>query len=854
MFKKKVGLMAIGALLTFGAVTTNLSLPYTTVYATSGTEKLEAILTQLSISQSQKQFIRDIYPGVVKSHQEQGILPSITIAQAILESSWGNSELAKEPNYNLFGIKAGNDWTGATYTKNTNEYVNGQLTTVPALFRVYNSYGESISDHGRLFTSSPWRANNYAEFLKAKDYIAASQALQKAGYATSPTYATTLQRVIEQYQLNALDDVSSTTNDSGTTGFRNNSSQAGLTMDATNALVYMENGVINPSITGVYAYNGSVYYVNAGRVDTALTGLVHDPVSQNWYYVENGKVATDFTDLVQHPENKEWFYVENGKINWTFNGVVHYTGNKRWFYVESGKINWKLTGLFVDQPTQSLVFIQSGEYMNQFTGLMQDPVSLEWYYVQNGKVDTTFTDLVQHPVNKNWYYVQNGKINWAFNGVVQYQINKQWYYVESGKINWGLNGLLLDQQTQDTVYIQSGGFNNTFTGLVQHQTTQEWLYVEEGKVNAAFKRIVQHQDNKRWFYVEDGKINWDVTGFVLDEVSQEVVYVQNGEYRANVSGLVQDTDTQDWYYLENGKARIDFTGLVQHPVNKVWFYVENGKINWNFTGLVQHQTNGRWFYVVNGQINWGHTGLVQHQTNGGWFYVVNGQINWGYTGVVDYQGTLYYVKNGQINWSFSGEYSTNKVLYTIANGVVVEQSEARLSKVIFIDPGHGGIDSGAYYYGIKESDLVLDVSKRLRTLLQDTGYSVIMTREDDTHVDFRTERSRIVNETNADIFISIHFNATGLGHGSSATGIETYWYQYDPEYQPKINQELHNDPVRLKNSEVLATALQSAVIQETGATNRGVRRETFAVLRETAKPAALIELGFMDNYAENQKN
>ncbi|CYT85671.1 cell wall hydrolase/autolysin [Streptococcus suis] len=187
---------------------------------------------------------------------------------------------------------------------------------------------------------------------------------------------------------------------------------------------------------------------------------------------------------------------------------------------------------------------------------------------------------------------------------------------------------------------------------------------------------------------------------------------------------------------------------------------------------------------------------------------------------------------------------------TAVGGTSVELPSTR-SYTVYIDPGHGGRDSGASYGGVHEKNLALSVSNKLRENLLQYGINVLMTRTGDYDVDFKTERSRMTNASNADLFISIHFNATGAGV-SNSTGIETYWYQYDPEYQPKINKEMHNNPTRLAESEILANKVQESLIKETGAVDRGVRRETFAVLRETAIPAILVELGFMDNPSELQ--
>ena len=184
-------------------------------------------------------------------------------------------------------------------------------------------------------------------------------------------------------------------------------------------------------------------------------------------------------------------------------------------------------------------------------------------------------------------------------------------------------------------------------------------------------------------------------------------------------------------------------------------------------------------------------------------------------------------------------------------GTQVELPSAR-SYTIYIDPGHGGVDSGASYGGVYEKNLALSVANKLKANLIQLGYQVLMTRTADYNVDFKTERSKMTNQSNADLFISIHFNSTGSA-SSDATGIETYWYQYDPEYQPKINATMHNDPTRLAESEILANQVQTSLISGTGAVNRGVRRDTFAVLRETAIPAILVELGFMSNPSDLQK-
>lgn len=137
--------------------------------------------------------------------QKLNILPSVTIAQAILESNWGKSSLAVEVN-NLFGIKTSKDWTGGVYTKTTKEQKpTGEVYTITADFRKYGSYLESIKDHDKFFVSTPWRRENYRKVLESKNYKTQALALRECGYATDLNYGTKLIQLIERLGLQQYD-------------------------------------------------------------------------------------------------------------------------------------------------------------------------------------------------------------------------------------------------------------------------------------------------------------------------------------------------------------------------------------------------------------------------------------------------------------------------------------------------------------------------------------------------------------------------------------------------------------------------------------------------------------------------
>lgn len=149
----------------------------------------------------QQAFIQKISRGAVEGMRKYGILPSVTMAQAILESGWGESGLTKASN-NLFGIKAGGSWSGDVVSYPTKEYVNGQYIDVTADFRAYDSPDASMEDHGAFLAG----LSRYANIIGVKDFREVCRLLQEDGYATAPNYADSLISIIGQYGLAAYDN------------------------------------------------------------------------------------------------------------------------------------------------------------------------------------------------------------------------------------------------------------------------------------------------------------------------------------------------------------------------------------------------------------------------------------------------------------------------------------------------------------------------------------------------------------------------------------------------------------------------------------------------------------------------
>lgn len=147
------------------------------------------------------EFIMRLSTAAVASAKATGVPASITIAQAALESGWGESALTKTGN-NLFGIKADSLWRGQTLTMNTKEFIKGQWVMVPALWRKYPSWQASIDDHAAFLKRNP----RYKACFSCNSAPAFAKALAQAGYATDPAYANKVIGLMKQHKLLDLDE------------------------------------------------------------------------------------------------------------------------------------------------------------------------------------------------------------------------------------------------------------------------------------------------------------------------------------------------------------------------------------------------------------------------------------------------------------------------------------------------------------------------------------------------------------------------------------------------------------------------------------------------------------------------
>lgn len=501
-----------------------------------------------------------------------------------------------------------------------------------------------------------------------------------------------------------------------------------------------------------------------------------------------------------------------------------YQENHHWRFYQDDKpaLNWKqIQGKWY--------------YFDQDGNRLHSTVYKGYAFDQDGvMIENSWTK-----VDNQWYYADSsGRLaqnTWK-------KINGSWYYFDQ-------TGSMLSNTTVDGYLLTKGGAiaEKGWTKL-----NQIWYYVaSSGKISQDKWEKV----NGSWYY-------FDKDGEMLSATTfKGYLFNQSGAMAENNWVKIKDT----WFYA-NGSGR-----YIQDNWQKIqgsWYsFDQNG-------GMLADKWKGNYYLKTSGAMaekewifdkaykSWFYLKADGRYANREWmgaFYLKSGgymaKSEWIYDNT--YKAYYYLDDNGHY---VSGTYQINgkKHLFQKYGQWVSEISEdvgftkGQYSNTIFLDPGHGGRDSGAFYYNVAEKDLNMQIYRKLRAKLEELGYKVLTSRDSDVYVDFITERSRMVNKTNSDIFISIHFNATGSAY-SKASGIQTYSYSDEPDYPSKINKNWHNHPDRISESKRLAAAIHSSLLAETGAKDAGQLERSFAVLRETAKPAVLLELGYMDNFTESQQ-
>ena len=420
----------------------------------------------------------------------------------------------------------------------------------------------------------------------------------------------------------------------------------------------------------------------------------------------------------------------------------------------------------------------------------------------------------------HWRFYENNApvLNWK-------KIQGKWYYFDK-------NGIMLSDTIYDGyILTSSGAMVDSGWGKIK----DKWYYAKpSGKIS-----------QQKWEKVGGVWYYFDKDGIMLSNTIFDGYIFTNSGAMAESAWVKQDGK---WYYAQTSGQ------LSKNKWDKIggtWYYFNKDAT------MASNQWQGNYYLKASGAM--AEKEWIFDKNYNSWFYLKSGGAYAAREWIDDsYYNARYYVDENGVYVTGTRKID-GKAHQFQSNGKWIGEvpvsrgfEKGKYTYTVFLDPGHGGKDPGAVYYNTNEKDLTMQVYQKLRKELQSLGYTVLSSRDSDVYVDFVTERSRMVNKTDSDIFISIHFNASG-SPASNRSGIQTYSYEEAAGYPSKINPYWHNHPDRISESNRLAADIHSSLLAETGAKDAGLLQSSFAVLRETDKPAVLLELGYIDNFNENQQ-
>ncbi|KDP20034.1 peptidoglycan-binding protein, partial [Oenococcus oeni] len=288
----------------------------TTSSSTSSQAALEAAIGKIeaentaNYSSKVSTFLNEIIESAINGWTQYKILPSLTAAQAILESGWGTSTLASE-YHNLFGIKG--SYNGQTVDMPTEEYYSGAYHEIDDYFRVYASDSESITDYEELLSEN----SRYSNLIGEADAATAAEEIYEDGYATDPDYTEELEEIINEYNLTAWDSLafeysgtvvtttgststSSTSSSSSAASSATSSSTSSATSDSSSAASSATSSSTSSASSSSTSSSSKSYTVASGDTLTSIAKAYGTTVSaiatanniSNPDYIYVGEVLT----------------------------------------------------------------------------------------------------------------------------------------------------------------------------------------------------------------------------------------------------------------------------------------------------------------------------------------------------------------------------------------------------------------------------------------------------------------------------------------------------------------------------------------------------------------------------------
>lgn len=365
----------------------------------------------------------------------------------------------------------------------------------------------------------------------------------------------------------------------------------------------------------------------------------------------------------------------------------------------------------------------------------------------------------------------------------------------------------------------------------QGTVTADWLTVRNGPST----------NNKAIAWIKKGT---KVT--ILKDYGKFVQVVYNG----NSKGYVSDS------YLKITKVASTSTATTQKKVSvgsdrlnvrtgpSTSYKIVGKLLDGNIVNV--YSQSGKWFLVeYHGLKGYVHGDFLVNVNNG---TPSPSQPNTTPSQPADQNADIYVVKSGDSLWKISVATKVSvQDLMTFNNlttSVIYVGQQLKLKptnmntilagRTVVLDAGHGGKDPGAMANGLREKDINLSVTLKVKTLLEQSGARVVLSRSDDTYIPY-DGRYLLASKTKGDIFLSIHSNSST---SPNPYGSETYYSKvpYNHESNPYPNESIK-----------LASLIETNFAMKTNSKNLGVKDAGFIVIRKNTVPAALIELAFISN-------
>lgn len=466
--------------------------------------------------------------------------------------------------------------------------------------------------------------------------------------------------------------------------------------------------------------------------------------------------------------------------------------------------------------------------------------SNNWYYMKN---DGSMLNGWLNDYGKWFYFDQSGSMtkDWK-------NINNRWYYFKpSGEMALGT---IYDG---NNLYILDGS-GTMIEGSGWKEINGKWYYFGSG---GTLKTGWIRDNNMKYYLQGDGTM---VTGYKI--IDSNIYAFDNGGKM--LTGWINENST--WYYFNSsgematgwinlgGKNYYLYnTGAMAKgwiDLNGSWYYLSNsGNM---ITGWVQSDGDEYYLDTTTGR-------LVTNSTIDGFKLGSNGKKVKSSSDDSKIQAKpgkdSSSSSSSSSNTSTSNSSSSSNMSPSNDNSTIIHEKPTAGKKVIVVDAGHNyGGDDGAYatHNGITyaERDLNMQIALKLQSELQNRGYTVIMTREENDHsttaeLQSLINRVNIANNINADLFVSIHHNvATAV-----AQGVEVYYSSsaQDSTFGGGYSSE------KVSKSKDLAATVSINIANAVGTNNRGAKDSAFKVCRNTKMPSILIETGFISNPDEAKR-